>query len=86
MLKRHLTPLVQILVRIVHFNIISGKPEKDSSDGATLPRWTQRILVPDLHSEAQGQGGERKVHGHGGRPESKGQNKRSYFILTYFKC
>ena len=80
MLKRHLTPLVQILVRIVHFNIISGKPEKDSSDGATLPRWTQRILVTDLHGEARSRGGEPEAHGHGGRPESRGRDESE--VLT----
>ena len=81
MLKRHLTPLVQILVRIVHFNIISGKPEKDSSDGATLPRWTQRILVTDLHGEARSRGGEPEAHGHGsGRSESRGRDESE--VLT----
>lgn len=33
---------------------ISG-PSQHSSD--TLPRWTQRILVPDPHSAARGRGG-----------------------------
>ena len=81
MLKRHLTPLVQILVRIVHFNIILGKPEKDSSDGATLPRWTQRILVTDLHGEARSRGGEPEAHGHGsGRSESRGRDESE--VLT----
>ena len=76
---KHLTSLVQILVRIVHFNIILGKPEKDSSD-ATLPRWTQRILVTDLHGEARSRGGEPEAHGHGGRPESRGRDESE--VLT----
>ena len=71
---KHLTPLVRI--RIVHFNIISGKAEKDSSDSSTLPRWTQRILVPDLHSDARGRGGdegnEARGRGGGEGPEARG--------------
>ena len=51
------TPLhIRLHINVFHSIIIAGKSEKDSSD-SNLPRWTQRILVNDLHGDARGRGG-----------------------------
>lgn len=58
---------------------ISG-PSQHSSD--TLPRWTQRILVPDLHGAARGRGG---AGGDDAREDGGDLTARDSFIMRRAK-